>query len=150
MLQSSAPDYGGFTRRRADVDYDYGNRSTQNAYGRFLGQQRFERGSSDRLRNFQRGYEPRKASFGARGLSGPGINSGSMRESMGRYIGDYTRDQVRAGQDQTLQNQQYDLNQAQLDQWRQQELQNIETNKANEIAWTAQNLQFLREMLGGL
>lgn len=145
-----APNYGGYTRSAADVDYDYGNRSTQNAFGRFLGQQRFERGRGDASRSFGRQYTPYKASFGQRGLSGGGINSGSMQESMGRFVGDFARDDLRANQGQTLQNQNYDLQQANLDQWRQRELQDIETKKANEIAWTAQNLTGLQELLGGL
>jgi hypothetical protein len=71
-----------------------------------------------------------------------------MRESMGRFVGDYARNMGRAAQDQTLQNQQYDLQQAQLNQWRQRALQDIDTQKANEIAWTAQNLTALRDLLG--
>lgn len=145
-----APDYGGYTRSKADVDYDYGQRSTQNAYGRFLGQQRFERNVGDRQRQFGRSYSPYKANFGRRGLSGGGIDSGAMRQSMGRFVGDYAQDVGRMYQDQTLQNQQYDLEQANLDQWRQRAIQDIDTQKANDIAWTAQNLEALRELLGGL
>lgn len=150
MLQSSAPDYGGYTRKRADVDYQWGDQTANNAYARFLGQQRYERGVGDRKRSFGRAYAPQKASFGRRGLSGGGINSGAMKESMGRFVGDYTRDQTRAAQDQTLANQQYDMEQARLNQWRQQAINDIETNKANEIAWTAQNLSTLQEMFGGI
>ena len=69
---------------------------------------------------------------------------------MGEFVGDYGRGQQRAYQDQTLTNQQYDLGQAQSDQWRQQALQGIETQKANDIAWTAQNITELRNQLGGL
>jgi len=87
----TAPDYGNYTRQKADIDYDHGNQSTQNAYGRFLGQQRFERGVGDADRQFKRQYTPYKASFGQRGLSGGGINSGAMKESMGRFVGDYGR-----------------------------------------------------------
>ena len=145
-----APDYGNYTRQKADIDYDYGNQSTQNAYGRFLGQQRFERNVGDMGRQFGRSYAPQKATFGQRGLSGGGINSGAMQQSMGRYVGDYARDVGRQYQDQTLQNQGYDMQQANLDQWRQQALQGVETQKANDIAWTAQNLQYLRDQLGGM
>ena len=145
-----APDYGNYTRQKADIDYDYGTQSTQNAYGRFLGQQRFERNVGDMGRSFGRQYAPQKARFGQRGLSGGGINSGAMQQSMGRFVGDYARDVGRAYQDQTLQNQGYDMQQANLDQWRQQALQSVETQKANDIAWTAQNLQYLRDQLGGM
>ena len=145
-----APDYGGYTRQIADVDYDYGQQSTQNAYGRFLGQQRFERNVGDASRQFGREYTPYKAQFGQRGLSGGGVNSGSMRESMNRFVGDYGRNVNRAYQDQTLTNQNYDLQQAMLDQWKGTALQDIETKKANDIAWTAQNITSLRDQLGGL
>ena len=146
----NAPDYGGYQRQKADVDYKYGNDSTQNAYGRFLGQQRFERGIGDKKRQFGRQYAPNKASFGQRGLSGGGIDSGAMQQSMGNYVGDYGRDVGRDYQNQTLGNQQYDLQQANLDQWKEQSLQGIETQKANDIAWTAQNITALKELLGGL
>jgi hypothetical protein len=42
------------------------------------------------------------------------------------------------------------MGQAQSDQWRQQALQGIEETKANDIAWTAQNITELKELLGGL
>ena len=73
-----------------------------------------------------------------------------MNQKMGEFVGDYSRGQQRAYQDQTLANQSYDMQQAQSDQWRQQALQDIETQKANDIAWTAQNITELRELLGGL
>ncbi len=144
------PDYGGYTRQKADVEYKYGNDATQNAYGRFLGQQRFNRDRGDDKRSFGRQYSPYKAQFGQRGISGGGINSGVMNQKMGEFVGDYSRGQQRAYQDQTLANQSYDMQQAQSDQWRQQALQDIETQKANDIAWTAQNITELRELLGGL
>jgi hypothetical protein len=144
------PDYGGYTRKKADVEYKYGNDATQNAYGRFLGQQRFSRDRGDDKRQFGRQYAPNSATFGQRGVSGAGINSGIRDQGMSDFVGDYARGQQRSYQDQTLQNQQYDLNQAQSDQWRQTALQGIETDKANEIAWTAQNITELKQLLGGL
>jgi hypothetical protein len=149
-MSYQVPDYGGYTRDKADVNYKYGQDSTTNAYGRFLGQQRFERNVGDANRQFGRQYAPKKASFGQRGLSGGGINSGAMQQSMGRFVGDYGRDVGRAYQDQTLSNQGYDLQQANLDQWQERALQDIETRKANDIAWTAQNITALRDLLGGL
>ena len=145
-----APDYGGYERRKGDIEYKYGTDSTANAYGRFLGQQRYDRSSGDMTRGFERSYAPTKSRFGQRGLSGGGVRSGAMQQSMGNYIGDYQRDYTRAAQDQTQANQQYDLQQANYDQWRQQALQGVETDKANDIAWAAQNLQQLRELLGTL
>lgn len=150
MLSSSSPNYGGYTRSRADIDREYGNQSTTNAYGRFLGQQRFNRGRSDARREFGRQYAPERSQWGRRGLAGGGINSGAMQESMTRFVGDFARDDMRANQDQVAANQAYDLQQANLDEWRQQGYRDIEAQKANDIAWTAQNLMQLRELLGGI
>jgi hypothetical protein len=144
------PDYGGYERQKADVNYKYSQDATQNAYGRFLGQQRFKRDRSDDQRAYGRAYRPQKAQYGRRGLSGAGVSSGIMNESMGRFVGDYARGQQRAYQDQTQVNQQYDLRQSNSDQWRQQALQAIETQKANDVAWTAQNIRDLQQQLGSV
>lgn len=149
-MDPSAPNYGGYERQRGDVEYKYTTDSTTNAYGRFLGQQRYERQTADANRAYGRAYPGYKANFGQRGLSGGGVKSGAMRHSMNNFVGDYQREYQRAAQDQTLANQQFDLNQANLDQYRQQALQGIETDKANEIAMAAQNLQQLRDLLGSL
>jgi hypothetical protein len=149
-MDPSAPDYGGYERQRGNVEYKYSTDSATNAYGRFLGQQRYERQNADASRAYGRAYPGYKASFGQRGLSQGGINSGAMRRSMGNYVGDYQRQYQQGAQDQTLANQNYDMQQANLDQWRQQSLQGIESDKANEIAFAAQNLQQLRDLLGSL
>jgi hypothetical protein len=149
-MDASAPNYGGYERQKGDVEYKYGTDSVTNAYGRFLGQQRYERQSGDQMRQFGRAYPNYKANFGQRGLSQGGINSGAMQRSMGNYVGDFQREYARGAQDQTLANQQFDLQQANLDQYRQKALQGIETDKANEIAMAAQNLQMLRDLLGSL
>jgi len=145
-----AADYGGYERRRGEIENQYATDSSTQAYGRFLGQQRFDRSSADASRNFGRSYAPTKSRFGQRGLSGGGVRSGAMRQSMGNFVGDYARDTQRAFQDQTQANQQYDLDQQNRDQWRQQALQDVDTDKANDIAWAAQNLQQLRDLLGSL
>src|SRR6187431_1231317 len=99
-----APDYGGYERRKGEIEQKYGTDTTTQAYGRFLGQQRYERQAGDMTRNFGQSYAPTKSRFGQRGLSGGGVNSGAMQQSMGNYIGDYQRDYTRGLQDQTQAN----------------------------------------------
>lgn len=147
---SSASDYGGYQRSRGDIDYQYGTQSINNAYGRFLSQQRGQRGLGDMTRQFQRQYPRVAASFGQRGLGGGGINSGVQRQSMQRYIGDYGREYGRASQDLTMQLQNYDLNQANLDQWRSQAITDLEAQKAIDRSSTAATLEQLRDLLGRL
>ena len=69
---------------------------------------------------------------------------------MRNYIGDYGRQYGRVQQDATQQLQQFDLNQANLDAWRQAELSNIRQREAMDTANTATQLDYLRQMVGGL
>jgi hypothetical protein len=144
------PDYGGYERQAGDVNYQYSRDAATNAYGRFLSQQRGERSLYDQSQQFGRQLPGYTASFGQRGLSGGGINSGAMRQSMGNYIGDYATQYGRTQQDTTNELQQYDLSQLNLDEWRQQQLAAIQAQKANDIANTASNLEYIRQLVGGL
>lgn len=146
----SPPDYGGYERQKADTQYKYSNDSITNAYGRFISQQRGERGLGDMYRGYQRQFPTYTSQFGRRGLAGGGINSGVMRNSMNNYIGDFARDYGRGINDLTNQLQQYDLNQVNLDSWRQQQMQAIEAEKQRAIANDAAQLEYLRTMVGGL
>jgi hypothetical protein len=56
----------------------------------------------------------------------------------------------RAQQDLTGELQQADMRQGQYDAWRQQSLAAIEAEKAQAIANDAQNIEWLRQMVGGL
>ena len=42
-----APDYGGYERRKGDIEQKYATDTTTQAYGRFLGQQRYDRNAAD-------------------------------------------------------------------------------------------------------
>jgi hypothetical protein len=143
-------DAGGYERQKRDVEYDYGNQSATNAYGRFLSQQRGERGLGDMTRTFQQGYAPYKAQYGQRGLSGGGVQSGVQQQAMQNYAGDYIRNYGYGAQDLTQQLQQYDLNQNNLDAFHQQSLGDIEAQKAQSIANDAQAIEYLRQLVGGL
>jgi hypothetical protein len=146
----SIPDYGGYERQRGDITYKYSQDAATNAYGRFISQQRGQRTLGDMSQAYGRAYPGYKAQFGQRGLSGGGVNSGAMQRSMNQYVGDYARDYGRAQQDQTAELQQYDLQQRNLDQWRNQALQDIETQKAQDIANAALNLQYWKQAMGGI
>ena len=150
MATFTPHDSGAYERQKRGVEYDYGNQAATNAYGRFLSQQRGERGLGDMTRTFDRSYAPYKAQFGQRGLAGPGIRSGVQQQAMGNFVGDYARNYGWAQQDLTQQLQQYDLQQNQLDAFRQQSLADIEAEKAQAIANDAQAIEWLRQMVGGL
>ena len=144
------PDYGGYDRQKADTQYKYSSDSTQNAYGRFLGQQRGERNLGDTYRNYQRQTPQFQAGLAQRGVAGPGVGGGVMNQAMSRYVGDFARGFGRQQQDLTQELQGYDMNQLNLDQWREQSLAGIEADKARSIANDAQQLEYLRQLVGGL
>lgn len=145
-----APAYGDYERQKADTQYKYSNDSIANAYGRFISQQRGERNLGDLYRGYQREFPGYTSSFGRRGLAGGGVQSGVMRNSMNNYIGDFARNYGRTQQDLTQQLQGYDLNQSNLDAWREQALAGIEADKQRAIANDAGALEYLRAIVGGL
>jgi hypothetical protein len=144
------PAYGNYERQRADVNYKYGTESTTNAYGRFISQQRGERGLNDSYRGYQRQFPQQTSQFGRRGLSGNGVSSGVMQNSMNNFVGDFGRNFGRQQQDLTQELQQYDFGQVNLDAWRQQQMQGIEAQKQRDIANDAAQLDYLRQIVGGL
>ena len=135
---------------RRTVEYDYGRNSANNAYGRFLSQQRGSRQLSDMSRGFERGYPGLQANLNRRGVSGAGINSGIETGAMQRYLGDFTRNYGRAQVDFDQEQQQYDIGQQLLDQWRQGALADLGLNEQNDISAAASNIEALRAYLGGL
>lgn len=143
------PDTGRYEASRRGINSQYGSESATNAYGRFLSQQRGSRQLSDQTRTFKRSMPGFTSQFGARGLSGPNAQSGVMQRSMQNYVGDYYRNQARTGQDMTQGLQQYDLEQARLDDWRQGSLADLQLQRTQDIASAAQNLEALKTYFGG-
>lgn len=141
---------GYYESQRRGIENKYTQDAASNAYGRFLSQQRGQRGLSDITDMFKRNYAPYRSTFAARGLSGGNVTSGITQNAMRNFVGDYYRDFGRSQQDLAQNLQQYDLNQSQLDAWRQDELSNLQLRQAQEIAQAAQNLEALRAYLGGI
>src|SRR5262245_21468276 len=150
MATFSPYNAGAYERQKRDIEYDYSTQAATNAYGRFLSQQRGERTLGDLRRGFQREIPSYRATFGQRGLAGPGIQSGVQRQSMANYVGDYMRQYGQTAQDLTQQLQQFDLTEQQLGAFRQQSLADLEAQKAEQIANDAQAIEYLRQLVGGL
>ena len=144
------PDTGGYAQQAADLQYRYNTDKSTNAYGRFLSQQRGSRGLGDMRQTMQRELPSYKAQYGQRGLSQPGVRSGTMRRAMGNYLGDYTRDYSRAQQDATQEAQNYDLQSAQMDAYLNNSLAALEQQKQSDIANAALAIEALRPYLGGV
>lgn len=139
-----------YDQQGADLQYRYNTDRTANAYGRFLSQQRGTRALGDLKQGFQRSLPGYKANFGQRGLSGPGVRSGSMQRSMQNFLGDYAQTYGRAQLDAQQEAAQYDQSAAQLDAYYNNSLAAIEAARQQEIANAAQAIEMLRPLLGGL
>lgn len=145
-------DQGGgvYEGQRRGVENQYTQQSAQNAYGRFLGLQRGQRGLDDMTRGFKQGYAGQASQYGQRGLATSGVQSGVRQQGIANYVGDYARNYGRGQQDLANSLQGYDLNQSTLDGWRQEALSNIDLQRYRDIASAATNLQALRDWLGGI
>jgi hypothetical protein len=141
---------GYYQQQSNDATYRYNTEKSTNAYGRFLSQQRGERGLGDLSKSFNRGLPSYKAQFGQRGLAGPGIRSGAMGRSMSNLLGDYATDYGRMQQDATEEARNYDLQSAQLDAAYNNSLAAIEQQKQDEINNAALSIEALRPYLGGI
>jgi len=135
---------------RRDLDYQYGTDSASNAYGRFVSQQRGNRGLADTTRGYQRGMPSLQSNFGRRGLGGGGISSGVQQGALNRYIGDYQRDWGRQQQDMAQQQQQFDVSDQMRDQWYTNSIADLELQRQRDISAAASNIDALRQYLGGL
>ena len=146
----ATPAYGNYDRQMADTQSKYTSDSTANAYGRFVSQQRGNRNLGDSYRNYRRQTPGMRAGLAQRGVAGPGVGGGVMNQAMDRYVGDFARDYGRQQQDLTAQLQNYDVNQSNLDQWRDTSMAGIQADKQRAIAADAQQLEAIRAIVGNL
>lgn len=144
-----AVDTSVYERQRRGVNDQYAANASANAYARTLSQRRGNRQLGEMSRQFGRNTPRFTASYGRRGLAGPGVRSGVYQQAMQRYVSDYSRGRNNYLQDMAEQNRQYDLNDARFQNERQRALADIEAAKQRDIALAALNIQQLRPLIGG-
>lgn len=135
---------------RRNIEDKWNANASQNAYGRFISQQRGNRGLSDMNRGYSRGMPGLQSSFNRRGLAGGGLSSGVQQGALNRYVGDYQRGFGRAQQDLSQTMQGYDLSDQMNNIWYQGAVGDMELQQQNDIAAAASNIDALRQYLGGL
>jgi len=144
-----AVDTSVYERARRGVNDQYAANASTNAYARTLSQKRGSRQLGDYSRQFGRNTPRFVASYGRRGLAGPGVQSGVYEQAMQRYVSDYSRGRNDVVQDYADQNRQYDMADARFQSERQRALADIEMAKQREIAMAALNIKQLRPLIGG-
>jgi hypothetical protein len=133
-----------FERQRRSINSRHASESANNQYTQFLSQQRGNRQIGDFKRGFERQQPSFTARWGQRGMTGGGVQSGAFQQSLQRRLGDYTRDLGRMETDLASQLQQGQLNQGRLDAWREEQLAQLEADKAAQIAQAALNLKAVK------
>lgn len=141
---------GYYAQQSNDATYRAQTDLANNAYGRFLSQQRGSRQLGDMRSNFNRQLPGYKASWSQRGMAGPGIQSGVYNRGLSNTLGDFARDYGRMQTDNQQELQNYDLQSAQTTAYLNNSLANIEQQKQNDIANAALMIEALRPYLGGL
>jgi hypothetical protein len=142
------PDLSVYERQRRAIDQNYAQQTATQQYARFLSQQRGDRQVSDTRRDFSRSTPRYTASWGRRGLTGGGVQSGSYQQGLSNYAGDYTRNLGRLYEDQANEGRTFDLNDANYTAMRESALADLEADKQRTIAATAAHLRELAPLLG--
>lgn len=144
-----ATDFSQYAKGRRQVDRQWGAQRAAQDYGRFVGQQQHARRESDYRRDFGRGQNRFMGQAGARGLTGGGINSGSFQQALQRRVGDFTQGLGRMNEDAANDARRWDMESANMNQWRTDALTDIEDAKTRDIAMSALQIQALRPLFGG-
>jgi hypothetical protein len=143
-------DSGYYESARRGVNNQYAAQMAANTYSQELSRTRGQRNLSEMQTGFKRQTPSFSAQFGQRGFGGGVGRSGVMQQSMANYLGDYTRQYSTAQNDLAEQMRQFQLNASQLGSQRSSALADLELDKNREIAFAAQNIAALRQLLGGV
>lgn len=144
-----AVDSGYYESQRRGIEDQYAAQMASNTFSRTLAQQRGNRDLNLMTQGFQRQTPTFMSGFAQRGFGGGNVRSGVMQRSMQNYIGDFSQQYGAAQNDLTAQLRQYDLSGAQFGAQRASSLAEMELAKAREIAYAAQNIEALRQAMGG-
>lgn len=142
-------DFSQYERRRRGVNDDWAAKRAASDFGRFTSQQRGSQQLGDYRRDYKRGHQGFMGNQARRGTTGPDVQSGAFRQALGRRVGDFTRGEGRIQQGIDWNNQRYDQENANMDRWRRESLQDIEYDKQRQIALTAAGIAGVRPLIGG-
>lgn len=133
-----------YEQQRRALMNNYTSQQSVSDYANFVSNQRGARG----LRDLNESYVPQRrqieSGFGRRGLRGPGVQSGAFRRAMIDFGKKQTRDTADYQRGIDEQNQQYGLQTTQRGDQYQQDLADIERQKADQINNDAMSIWQMR------
>ena len=143
-------DLSPILRESRDRTQDYAMSTANNAFDKAF----FARRGSRSMQDFSKGFNRELPSYTAgqlqRGLGGGGVQSGVMNRAMRNYVGDYTQQLGRMQDDYNLGLNRFDFTQGVNTDNYNLAMSDLESQKANAIAMTADVLSRLRQQLGGM
>lgn len=145
----TTPDLSPILRQQRDAAFNYGTQTADNAYQKGFFTQRSQRDMDAFTKGFGRNLPSFTAQQTRRGMGGGGIESGVMRNAMANYIGDYTNQLGQMQQDFNTGVNQFDQQQALYNDYYQQTMDDLELQKAFQIANTADGILQLQAQYGG-
>lgn len=137
---SSAAYNSQYNRSVAGVNNDFAAKRAANTFSRSLSQRRGSRNLGDYQSDFRRSMPSFQSSFANRGLA----DSGVYKRALQQRTGDYAQNLGRMQEDQMSDMFQYDLNDRQFVSERDRVLEELQLQKANQIALTALNINALK------
>jgi hypothetical protein len=143
------PNLSPILRQQRDAAFNYATGTAQNAYDKGFFQQRGQRNMDEFSKGFGRELPSFTARQTQRGLGGGGVQSGVMNRAMRNYVGDYTGQLGQMQQDYNAGVANFDSQQAMMTDYYQKTMDDLELQKAQEIANTADGLLQLQQLYGG-
>lgn len=142
-------DPSAYEQKRRGISNQYTSQSAINALGRFNAQQRGDRTAFDYRQDYQRQTPSFTSSWGRRGMTGGGVQSGVYQNALTSYVNQHNTGLNRLYADTQNELNEYDMNAANLATERDRAYADLEVEKAREIANAAQYLDALRRQFGG-
>lgn len=142
-------DYTGYNQRVRAAGSNYGAKTAQNAYARFLSQQRGSRKKFQLQQDYEKQTPRVVGSFTKRGLAGPGVQSGIFNKGMTDYAQKQFQDMADINTEQDQEMQRLALDDAQTKAEYDQQIAELESQKQAAIAQAAATLSAFKPFLGG-
>jgi hypothetical protein len=123
-----------YESRRRSLEQNYSAQGAMNAYANFLSQQRGQRNFADMQNQFTKAVPQLVSAYGRRGLNTPNVHSGIFNRGMADFSNQAIQQQSLAQEDMAQQQRQAELSQNALTGQYNQGLQDLEAEKARQIA----------------
>jgi len=133
-----------FTARRRGLEQQFGAQTAMNAYSKFLSQTRGQREQQEYSRGVEKELPRLTSRYGRRGVYGQGVRSGIYRRGLEDFGTEAARQRGYMSEDLSNALRQYDLQQASSLSGYEQQLTDLEAEKARQIAEDAAVLMELR------